>query len=394
MKIAISGVGIGGPALAFWLRKAGHDVLLIEQSPKLRGGGYVVDFWGLGYDIVERMGILPRILQLGYRMKGMRYVNRNGGRTGGFSVEAFVRMTHDRFTEIQRADLSAALFAVLDDGVETLFGDSIATIDDNGTRVRLTFEHGSPREVDLVIGADGLHSRVRRLVFGPDSDFEKSLGYHVAACQLEGYRPRDELIAISHGIPGRMITRLSLPDDRTLILFVFRDEYLNGARPVTDQDRRSAVTSVFADAGWETSNILTAMQGAGELYFDSVSQIRMKHWTKGRTALIGDAGACVSLLAGEGTGLAIAEAYVLAGELHECNGDHVVAFQRYEQRLQPFLASKQKAAERFASSFAPKTALGVVFRDNVTRLMTIPAIADFLMGQAVKDDIALPDYRY
>jgi 2-polyprenyl-6-methoxyphenol hydroxylase-like FAD-dependent oxidoreductase len=160
-----------------------------------------------------------------------------------------------------------------------------------------------------------------------------------------------------HGVPGRQISRFTLREDKTLFLLVFRDEYLTtDSRPSTDQERKSVLRNVFADVGWEGLQILAAMEKVSDIYFDRVSQIRMDRWTKGRTALIGDAAACVSLVAGEGTGLAMAEAYVLAGELHDCGGDHIAAFARYQERMMPFLKGKQ-AAVKLASSFAPKSAL-------------------------------------
>ena len=394
MRIAINGAGIAGPTLAFWLQKSGHQVLLVEESPDLRSGGYAIDFWGIGYDVAEKMGLLPLIKELGYQIKELRYVDRRGRKCGGFSVDVFRRLTGDRFTEIARSDLAAAIYNASEGKIESIFGDSIAGIKEEGNSVQVSFDHSTACAVDLVIGADGLHSRVRELVFGPEQDFEVSLGYHVAAFEVAGYQPRDELIAITHGLPGRQISRLSLRDDKTLFLFVFRDEYLTTAAPGNDRERKSALRKVFGDVGWECPRILDAMETIDGIYFDRVSQIRMSHWTKGRAALIGDAGACVSLLAGEGTGLAMAEAYVLAGELHRCEGDHVAAFARYEERMMPFLKRKQLTAAKFASSFAPRSALGVAFRNQVTRLLRIPFIADFVIGRAVRDEIELPDYQY
>jgi 2-polyprenyl-6-methoxyphenol hydroxylase-like FAD-dependent oxidoreductase len=214
----------------------------------------------------------------------------------------------------------------------------------------------------LVIGADGLHSRVRRLAFGADSEFITSLGYHVAAFEVEGYRPRDELVYVSHGLPARQVSRFAMRDDKTLFLFVFRDEYIRDGQP------KSILCEAFAGSGCR--------------------------WTRGRTALVGDAAACVSLMAGEGTGLAIAEAYILAGELHACGDDFLAAFARYEQRLMPFLRRKQAAAATFASSFAPKTSFGITFRNAVTTLMRVPSIAELFIGRALRDDIELPDYGF
>jgi 2-polyprenyl-6-methoxyphenol hydroxylase-like FAD-dependent oxidoreductase len=258
--------------------------------------------------------------------------------------------------------------------------------------VRVSFDHAPPREADLVVGADGLHSRVRRLAFGPDAEFEKALGYHVAAFEVEAYRPRDELVYVSHAAPGRQVSRFTLRDDRTLFLFVFRDDYLPAERLPGEQDAKAVLGSVFADVGWECPSALRALSRVDNVYFDRVAQVRMNRWTEGRTALVGDAAACVSLLAGEGTGLAMAEAYVLAGELHNAGGDYRAAFARYQERMMPFLKRKQESAARFASSFVPRTAFGITWRNLVTRLLRLPHVADFFIGRDLRDDIRLPDY--
>lgn len=193
LRIVINGVGVAGPALAYWLNQSGHEVLLVESGPRLRTDGYIIDFWGLGYDIAERMGLVDEIRAPGYQVREVRYVDRHGRKRGGFDVDVFDRITKGRFTSVRRSDVSATLYRAIEGKVETLFGDSIAGIEDTRHCVRVSFDHASAREVDLVIGADGLHSRVRQLVFGPESDFEVSLGYHVAAFEVAGYRPRDEL---------------------------------------------------------------------------------------------------------------------------------------------------------------------------------------------------------
>jgi 2-polyprenyl-6-methoxyphenol hydroxylase-like FAD-dependent oxidoreductase len=393
VRIAINGAGIAGTTLAYWLLKAGHEVLLVEEAPRLRTGGYLIDFWGGGYDIAEKMGLIPQLKALGYQMKEVRYIDAEGRRQGGFPVEAFRRLTNDRFREIRRSDLAAMIYGAMRGPFHVLFGDSILGCDDLGDRVRVSFHHAESRDVDLVVGADGLHSRIRSLVFGPERTVEVSLGYHVAAFEVEGYRPRDELVAVTYSAPGRQISRLSLRDDRTLFLFVFRDQHLGGGTPSNDEERRAALRHVFGHLGWECPRILEAMAGVSDIYFDRVSQIRMDRWTRGRTALIGDAAACVSLLAGEGTGLAMMEAYVLAGELQRSGGNHATAFSRYEARMQPFLRQKQRAATRFASAFAPRSTVGIRLRNLVSRLLQFPPAADFLLRTTLRDEITLPEYQ-
>src|SRR5581483_10379614 len=165
LKILISGAGIAGPCLAFWLERHGFEPTLVERSPAPRTGGYIIDFWGAGFDIAERMGLIPRVLEAGYQIREVRYVNRDGRRVSGFRVKALDRMTHGRFTSLPRSALAAILLQALPPRVERIFGDSVREIEDRGGEVRVGFERGPERTFDLAIGADGLHSQVRRLVF-------------------------------------------------------------------------------------------------------------------------------------------------------------------------------------------------------------------------------------
>ncbi len=266
---------------------------------------------------------MPQLTRLGYQIREVRYTDEEGRRSGGFSVDVFRRLTKGRFTSLRRSDLAATIYGAIAGRVETLFGDSIAGMRGSWvTACVSSFDHSAPRDVDLVMGADGLHSRVRGLVFGSEEGVEVTLGYHVAAFELEGYRPRDELVAVNHAVPGRQVSRLSLRDDTDTLSVRVSRRVLSGSTPSNDHERRTALRTAFGEVGWECPGILEAMDDISDIYFDRVSQIRMERWSKGRTALIGDAAACVSLLAGEGTGLAMMEAYVLAGELHRCGGDH------------------------------------------------------------------------
>lgn len=392
MRIAIVGAGVAGPTLAYWLHRCGHEPTLIEKSPHFRTGGYIIDFWGVGYTVAERMGILPEVRKAGYSIKEVRLVDDHGHKTAGFSAEVFRRMTKDRFTSLPRGDLAAVIYRTIEDRVETVFGVSIAEIKADAKGVKAIFERGPARTFDLVVGADGLHSVVRDLVFGTEEQFERRLGYYVAAFEIEGYSQRDELVYVSYTKPGRQVARFSLRDNRTMFLFVFVTECMTGPEPRDVEERKSVLRRVFEDAGWECLQILSAMDGVEDIYFDRVSQIRMDSWSRGRVALIGDAAACASLLAGEGTGLAMAEAYVLAGELNLAGDDYQTAFRRYEERLRPFIIGKQKSAEQFASSFAPRTPFRVWLRNQATKLLAFPSIAGLLVGDSLRDYIELPDY--
>lgn len=392
MRVVINGAGIAGAALAYWLDRLGHEVLLVEHAPALRTGGYVLNLWGVGYDAVEKMGLLPRLQELQYRADELRMVDRQGRTSGGYPSRVLLDLTGGRIATLARADIAAAIHGLLDGRVETIFGDSIAAIEDDGTRVRVDFEHASSREADLVIGADGLHSRVRQMAFGPDARFEYRMGCHAAAFEIAGYRPRDDSLYVAHSAPGRYIARFPVREDRMLFFMLFRDGCLAGAVPGSESGRKAALTQVFSDMGWECPAILSSLERADGVYFDSISQIRMETWAKGRVALLGDAAACPSLIAGEGAGFALAEAYVLAGEIHEHPSDLDLALTRYEERIKPFVERRQKSAERLVPSFVPKTARGVRVRDFATVLMRLPVFPRLLMGRHLNDGMELPDY--
>jgi 2-polyprenyl-6-methoxyphenol hydroxylase-like FAD-dependent oxidoreductase len=392
-SVLISGAGIAGPTLAFWLRAAGVQTTMVEHAPALRTNGYVIDFWGLGYEIAERMGLAREINRVGYHMREMRIVDSRGERVTGFGTDVFHELTGGHFVTLGRSDLSRLLFGKIKDTTEVIFGDEIVAIQEEADGVRVRFKHTDERRFDLVIGADGLHSKVREIVFGPENRFERQLGYLVAGFEVRGYRPRDEDVYVIYSQPGRMLGRFALHDDRTLFLFVFVE--MGRLSPITDLTAQKAILRErFDDGRWECQRILGELDHTHELYFDRVSQIKMDRWSRGRVALVGDAAFCVSLMAGQGSALAMTGAYVLAGELAKAKGRHGQAFGKYEEFLRAFISSKQRGAERFATAFAPKTRWGLFFRNQVIKTLTIPGLARLTFGRDIIDTLALPDYHW
>jgi len=396
MKVLVSGAGVAGPTLAFWLSRYGLEPTIVEKAPKLRTGGYIIDFWGLGFDIADRMGLLPQIRQNGYVAREVRIVNPRGKRISGFSVESLSRVVQGRYISLARSDLAASIYNAIGGKVETIFSDSVAGIEQTAQGVCVTFETGIARDFDLVIGADGLHSRVRELVFGPQNQFENYLGYKVAAFEVEGYRPRDEFVYVMFTEVGQQVGRFAMRGDRTLFLFTFAAPEIEETAIDDIQAQKALLRKRFGKSGWECPKILDALDGVKELYFDRVSQIFMGlqtgSWTRNRVSLVGDAAFCVSLLAGQGCGLAMIAAYILAGELHRAGLDYATAFARYQEIFAPFVLQKQRSALRFAGTFAPKSKFSMFLRNRVLNLMKIPLVADLAAGRDLADNLTLPEY--
>jgi len=390
VRVLISGAGIAGPTLAYWLDRYGFDTTIVENAPRLRTGGYVIDFWGTGFEVASRMQLLDEIKRHGYAVEKVTVVGRTGKTAAGFPAAAFARATLGRYVSLPRGDLAALIFASIESRVETIFGDSISTIAEAGHGVRVTFSTGVEREFDLVVGADGLHSRVRELVFGPENRFERFLGYKAAAFAIDGYRPRDELIYVMYTEVGRQVARFAMRDDRTMFLFIFAD-----ADPESGDlaAQKELLRQRFGGGGWECPSVLDALDRSGEFYFDRVSQIQMDVWSQGRVVLVGDAAHCVSLLAGQGSALAMAGAYILAGELHRAGGDYAAAFQRYQAIFEPLVRAKQEAALGFAGAFAPKSRFRLWLRNRIFNMLRIGWIADLAVGRDLADRISLPDYE-
>ncbi len=393
MRVLISGAGVAGSTLAYWLARYGFEPTIVERAPTLRTGGYVIDFGGPGYDVADKMGLLPEIARRGYIVQELRIVDSRGRRIAGASIAGFLRVTGGRYVTVQRGELAAALYGALENRVETIFGNSIASVDQTGARARVRFASGTERDFDLVVGADGLHSRVRTLMFGFEDRFERYLGIGVAAFDIDGYAPRDELVYILYTEVGRQVARFSMRDDQTMVLLT----YLEPAGELIEDParQRDVLRKRFQGCGWECPRLLERLDDANQFYFDRVSQIRIAPphvWSAGRLVLVGDAASCVSLLAGEGSSLAMAAAYVLAGELSCSRGDYAVAFARYQERFGPFVRVKQRAALRFASSFAPKSRTSILIRNLAIDAMGIPGLGDLVIARMLRDDFTLPEY--
>jgi 2-polyprenyl-6-methoxyphenol hydroxylase-like FAD-dependent oxidoreductase len=390
MRVGINGIGIGGPTLAYWLREYGHEPVLFERADRLRTEGYLVDFWGLGFQVAERMGIIEKIRDQAYAMERLSFVDDGGREQVGLDLGAVRRKWSGRFFTVARGDICQAIFSACD-GIPSHFGVHIVGVEEDGTGVTAALSDGTTERFDAVIGADGLHSAIREQAFGEEAHFEKFLGCWVAAFRARDYPHRNPLEYVAHTEPGRWAARISRNDGDSMILLIFRDELLE-RRPARGEEQ-SVLRRVYGDMGWEAQEILDHMQNSpGGIYFDRVSQIHMNTWSKGRVGLVGDAAACASLLAGEGTGLAMTEAYVMAGELHRAKGDVEQAFTRYYTRLSAFVAKEQKGAEKFRFFFVPSSRAQLWLRNQLIRVASLPGLIGIVAGGAAPP-FDFEDYR-
>ncbi|MFI6097950.1 FAD-dependent monooxygenase [Lentzea sp. NPDC051213] len=336
-NVLISGASIGGPALAYWLRRYGFTVTVVERARGLRPGGQAIDVRGPALDVVERMGLGAELRALSTNMRGMTMLDAEGNEL--FSSTEHTLSGGDLSSpdvELMRDDLAQLLFDAAP-GVEYLFDDSIVSID--GTRV--TFERNAPRDFDVIVGADGLHSNVRRLVFGPEEQFISHLGMYLAVFTAPNFLGLDHWQVFQQGeiVGGGVMSARANAECRVYMGF-------NGAVSFDYRDveaQRRLLAEMFADAGWEWQTAVKHMWEAPDFHFDSMSQIRMDSWSRDNVVLLGDAGYCGSPLSGQGTSMALVGAYVLAGELRD---NPTGAFQRYEEILRPYVTANQDFALR------------------------------------------------
>ena len=337
------------------------------------------------------MHLIPPLLRAGYKLREVRIVDASGRQIAGFGTQSFGRALHGRYLSILRGDLAQQIYGAVEGRVETLFGDEVCALDEDGNGVTVDFAHASSRRFDLVIGADGLHSLVRRLGFGPESRFEAYLGYGAVSFAANGYPHRDEDAYVAYCEPGKQVARFALRDGRTVFFLIFAaTDWPAVGRHDTAAQKRT-LRQIFDHAGWECPAILQALDQTEDLYFDAVSQIRMDRWHRGRLALIGDAAFSPSLLAGQGAAFAMASAYLLARELKRAGGDFRTAYPAYQDRFKPFIERKQREAAKFAKQFAPKTYLGLFARNIMTRLLDAPLLGDLMVKRLFADRFTLPE---
>jgi 2-polyprenyl-6-methoxyphenol hydroxylase-like FAD-dependent oxidoreductase len=391
MRAVVCGAGIAGLTLGWWLGQEGWDVLLVERAKGLREAGYMIDFFGSGYDVADLMGLVPRLREVGYRMGEVVTVDGRGRRLVSVNYDVFAGLLGGRLLDLLRGDLERTLFEVRPKRVEPRYGTTITDIRQTPRRVDVTLSDGRTESADILIGADGIHSHVRKLVFGEEERFLKYLGYHTAAFVLED----PVCTEVLHGgtqliaVPGRHAGLYPIRGGKVATFFVHREVEARLSEAPCVELRR-----VYGEFGGIVPTVLEHCDKATDVYADIVAQIEMPTWTNGRVTLIGDACSAVSLVAGQGASIAMGSAYVLARSL--CV-HHTIeeALGRYEARVKPVVRRKQMSGRRTAEWLFPTTQWRLAVRNLAVGLGTMPGMRWLLrpVFAAGKESLVHPDDR-
>ena len=400
MRVLISGASVAGPVLAYWLLHYGFQPTLVERAPGARKtGGHAVDLFRPAIDIVERMGLLAQVQSKSTGTDRLTLLRAGRRRPVAVDLVRLMAAFSNRHLEIMRDELSEVFHEALCERVEVLFGNSVAALHEDASGVDVEFEQGSPRRFDLVVGADGLHSTVRRLVFGPESRFAHYIGAYLAVMTLPNYLGLSNEILL-YGAPRRTVgiySAKNLPDARAM--FLWRSERPLDVHYRDVAGQKQCVRDAFRDLGWEAPRLLAELEQTPAFYFDSITQLRMETWSRGRVTLVGDAGYCPGPAVGGSTSLAVVGAYVLAGELASARGDHRQAFRSYEAALVDYVRGSRAFALEISRQLIPESQAALWRQAQVLRAFgAMPAplaralTAAGRLRTRLHDTVKVPDY--
>jgi 2-polyprenyl-6-methoxyphenol hydroxylase-like FAD-dependent oxidoreductase len=387
-NILISGASVAGPALAFWLHQYGFKPTIVERAPAIRPGGYAIDFRGASLRVLEKMGLLAAVQQKQTRIGAITIVDGNNRKVASMP---------DGFTsgelEVLRGDLADIFYDATRKTTEYIFDDTIVGIEKKPDGVDVQFQRGARRKFDLVVGADGLHSKVRSISFGDEAEFVRNLGYYVSIFTIPNYLNLNHA-GLYYGSLGKKVGIFSGGDaHEAKASFFFASEPLDYVRRDTAK-QKEILREHFHEEGWEVPRLLEAMESAPDFYFDSVSQVKMDHWSKGRSVLVGDAAWCASPLSGMGTGMAVVGAYVLAGELAEARGNYHSAFSSYESLMREFVQKCQGLADGGTEWFVPRTRFRLWLSNQMWKILPYTPWKNMMIEVPLKigNSIQLKEY--
>ncbi|MTJ65883.1 FAD-dependent oxidoreductase [Nocardia seriolae] len=347
----VAGASIAGPAVAHWLRRYGAEVTVVERAPELRAGGQAVDARGVAKEVIRRMGLDAEVRAACTDTAGAYTVDVDGKVLETFRAEDDGGDGYISDIEILRGDLSRVLYEDTRDGVEYIFGDRIAELTQDADGVDVVFEGGDRRRFELVVGADGLHSALRAMVFGPREQYIRHLGQVMSFYSVPNAFGLDRWLMDYHAA-GRTAGLRPIQDaTRAMAMFSFAaDDFDVDYRDIDAQ--KDLLRERMTGMGWLAPQILAHLDDTPDFYLDQVAQVVMDRWSHGRVALLGDAAFSSSPLSGQGTGLALVGAYLLAGELATAGWDPAAGFAAYEKRMRAFVEANQEIGRLHAHSLA------------------------------------------
>lgn len=377
-RILISGGGVAGYTMAYWLHHYGFQPMVIEQSARNQRHGYGIEFIGTGWDIADKMGLVPKLEEQRIHVNRTIIKNVDGKTTAEMDLRALYGEpgSASKVIGLDRSDLVRVLFEAIEDTVDVRFSTSIEQVSQSSEAIVVTYVDGSTQEFDLLIGADGFRSNVRRIVFGPAKQFSQFLDYYTAAFYLpnDGGYAKNSVMYLEPDLQATVLPR----DDARLLVNVTYKEPVDGH--FAQSERKAAIASHVTDSGWLAREVLSHLSDETPIFLDTMGQIEMPSWPNERVALIGDAAYCMSALSGQGTSMAMAGAYMLAEELSQ-HDDFRPAFVNYERRLRPPVEDTQRKAKNVASSFVPNSNLKIFLLTSMMKMLNISWVAKLARSQ-------------
>jgi 2-polyprenyl-6-methoxyphenol hydroxylase-like FAD-dependent oxidoreductase len=347
--VLISGAGIAGLTLAIQLKQHGFEPVVIERDLAPRTQGFMMDFFGAGWEVAQRMELTERLRAIKYPIDAMSFVERDGKSYFDVPLDRIRGALGGHYIYLRRPDLEQVLLERARElSIEIRYGTSLHKIHSLRDRAHVVFDNGRAEDFDVVIGADGVHSRVRELTFGTARQFARFLGLYVAAFHLATGAARLGGMCKFYEETDRSTFFYPLDDTRMDATYVFR----HSQQEVLPGQSLAFVRSQYRGGGWISHDVLRNYANDEPLYFDPATMIAMPRWHRGRVALIGDACGALTLLSGQGSHMAMAGAYVLAEQLAH-NDNHRAAFAAYQSAIKPHVDRKQKESAAFANVFVP-----------------------------------------